>query len=84
MQILVKLGHHFARLQAPPIAAEFFDPACQHREQREIALNDRLDVRPKHFNGDLTLLERVTKLELNRAEMHLRHAGAGNWRPVEA
>ena len=45
MQILVELGHHFSRLQSTTVTAEFFDPSCKHGQQRQIALDHRLNVR---------------------------------------
>ena len=84
MQILVEFGDDFARFQAATIGAESLNPTREHPQNSQIALDHGLDIRTQYFDGDIAILKRVAELQGNRAEVHLRHASAGNRRPVEA
>jgi hypothetical protein len=71
VQVLVELGHHFARLQAPAVGPQFFQQAGGHLQQRDVMLDDGLDAGAQDLDRDFAAIRQ-------HGEMHLRHRGRGH------
>jgi hypothetical protein len=71
VQVLVELGHHFARLQAPAVGPEGFQQAGGHLQQGDVVLDHRLDAGAQDLHRDLAAIRQ-------HREMHLGHRGRGH------
>jgi hypothetical protein len=77
MQVLVELGHHFARLQAAAVGPQSLQQAGGHLEQRDVMLDHRLDAGAQDLYGYFAAVRQF-------GEMHLRHRGRGHRAALEA
>ncbi len=71
VQILVELGHHLARLQAPAVGPEGFQQAGGDLQQRDVMLDHRLDAGAQDLDRDLASVRQ-------HREMHLGYRGRGH------
>jgi hypothetical protein len=61
MQVLVELGHHFARLQAAAVGPQFFQQVGGHLQQRDVVLDDRLDAGAQDLDRHLAAIRQLAK-----------------------
>ena len=71
VQVARELGHHLARLEAPPVRPESLDQPRGGLEQQHVLRDRLLDAGPQHLHGDFGAV-------LERAQVHLRDRGAGD------
>ena len=77
VQILVKLAHHLARLEALAVSRRAFHPACHHVHQGQVFFNGRQHVGAQYLDGDFTAIGQ-------HGEVNLRNRCAGDRRMVKA
>jgi hypothetical protein len=77
VQVLVELGHHFARLQPPAIGPEFFQQVGGHLQQCDVMFDDRQDAGAQDLDRDFAAIRQ-------HREMHLGHRGRGHRLAIEA
>ncbi|OIQ69283.1 hypothetical protein GALL_491170 [mine drainage metagenome] len=76
VQVLVKLGHHFARLEPFAVIGQTVDPASHHSHQVQVFVDGRQHARTQHFDGNFTMLSAAV---LEYGKVHLGDRGAGDW-----
>jgi hypothetical protein len=53
VQVFIELGHHFARLEAAPIARQPLHPARHGAHEGEVIFDHGQHVGPQHLDRDL-------------------------------
>ena len=55
VQVLVELGDYLARLEAPPIGKDAFNPGRHHAHQRQVLVDCQQHARAEHLDRNVTL-----------------------------
>ena len=71
VQVLVELGDHFARAQAPAVGRQALEPARTGAQQPQVGVDHLEHAGTQHLDRHLAAV-------VQHAEMHLRDRGAGH------
>ncbi len=81
VQVLVELGHHFARAQPLAVAPQLLHQQRAGLQQRQVLVDRRVHAGPQHLDRDLAAGQRAAP---EHGEVHLRDRGAGHRLVLEA